>query len=341
MNFTPNTAVEAPPPSRLAWMDVGRCIAVFAVIAIHGGGIFMNDLSSPAFYLAHFLNGFSRFCVPIFFMFSGYLLCGKPIRHPGPYVRRKIGRLVAAYIFAAVVYFLYYRFYEHADMLKRLPLFFAGAADFHLWFIPALASTFFFLPLFARLTEEDKGYVFAFICAAFLLQAAAQSFSNFTGGPLLWGIETGFGVPYFLLGFCVSSVIKLRRRSCLLVFVLASVVISGAKIVSTRTGYSFPGAYAEGFFGIPVLIQSIAFFLLIKDLSLSPNVAKVVSKIADLVFGIYILHHLFLIFTIDALNHLGRFNNIIMLIVSMISAFALSAACTFALKKVHWMAKIL
>ena len=68
---------QAPPPTRTAWMDAARVVAIVAVVLIHvlaptveGRGV---AVGSAPWWVADVLNSANRWCVPVFLMISGAL----------------------------------------------------------------------------------------------------------------------------------------------------------------------------------------------------------------------------------------------------------------------------
>lgn len=318
--------------SRLDWIDLGRCIAAFCVIAIHVSGVFAKNVTSPPFYLANLIDGFSRFCVPVFFMFSGYILCGRTVRDPTRYVRLKTWRLLNAYLLASAVYYIFDRWYQHEDMSAWPARFLEGQAHFHLWFIPALICVYFFVPLFMRIKPEDKKYVAVFVVVSFAIINYSAILRTSTGAQTVFSTIAEIGPLYFLAGYCADAVCRGSRAVYAVIFIASSILIGVADIAIAAHGMRFPGMEPGSYAGILVFLQSVSFFMLIRGLEIHGAASQAVRKIAPLTFGIYIFHHAFMIFIFDFLYH-EWFGHMQVVLITIPVDFIIAAIFTAALKK--------
>lgn len=332
---------ELTARNRLAWMDLGRCIAALAVISIHVSGVFANDPKASAFYFANIVDGFSRFCVPVFFMFSGHLLCGKTTNKPISYTYTKAKRLFQAYLLASAVSYIFDRFYQHLDMQEWPINFVAGQAHFHLRFIPALIGVYFFHPLFMRIKGEDKKYVAIFVALCVLLSNMSSILYALHGVQGNFVILGATGPIYFLMGFFAYDVLNISRRTCLLIFLSTSLTIGCADIALATHVIKIPGAAPGSYTGPLVFLQSAAFFLMIANLQIRESWQQPIKNIAALSFGIYIFHHAFMIFMLDALNHLGGMSQSKIIVLTIPSTYILAGLTTMLVKRIPLLARIL
>ncbi len=322
-------------------MDLGRCIAAICVIAIHVSGVFCKDSSASAFYLANIVNGFSRFSVPAFFMFSGYLLCGRPTLKPTSYVFSKVVGLVKVYLFASLAYYLFDRFYQRQDM-KSWPVdFLAGHAHFHLWFIPALIAVYFFYPLFMRILDEDKKYVFVFVVVSIILINLSGVMVVATNSGTSFQVESSLGPLYFLLGFCADSIFRFSKKICWFIFLAASFAIAAISTLMAARAVDIPLLDPGLYTGVLVFTQALAFFMMIKDVKIQATFLPLLSRVAKLILGIYIFHHAFMVFVFDALNHIGGFSQSEIVILAIPLVFLFSALFTAAIRKINFFSSFL
>lgn len=330
----------AATESRLEWLDLGRCIAALCVIAIHVSGVFCKEVTSPPFYAANFIDGFSRFCVPVFFMFSGYILCGRTIKEPTRYVFSKNWRLLKAYALAAAIYYAFDRWYQHLDMSAWPARLLEGQAHFHLWFIPALICVYFFVPIFMRIRSEDKKYIAVFVLVSFAIINYSAIMRTSIGAQPIFSTMTEIGPLYFLAGYCADALCKCRRAIYLAVFVASSLAIGVADIAIAQHQFKFPGVEPGSYAGVFVLLQSVSFFMLLKDIRLNGRAADLVRKTAGLTFGIYIFHHAFMIFIFDTLYHSG-FGHMQVMLMTIPIAFVVAGIFTAMVKQIPAIGRVL
>ena len=133
-------------------IDLLRIIAIFAVIIIHTTTktIQAVDNNLQAVPWALFLNQFTRFAVPIFFLISGFVL---ELSSPGEinywrYLKKRLSRIFIPYLaWSAVYYFLIYP----GNTQNFFRILVTGGASYQLYFIPALLIFYLIFPILHRL----------------------------------------------------------------------------------------------------------------------------------------------------------------------------------------------
>lgn len=158
---------------RLAGIDLGRGIAIFAVILVHAD----EGLSSiPKIW--EFCLNFADFAVPFFLATSFWLAVGKiHLRHQAGWLKPRITKLALSYLIWSLIYLVYkigkYTLAGESDRWQRLisdpiAIVFEGNAAFHLYFLPLLISgtiMLCFLPLRLLLSPRLKLIVAAIVVA--------------------------------------------------------------------------------------------------------------------------------------------------------------------------------
>lgn len=187
-------------------LDAMRAVAILAVVMIHTTSrtleFFHYDLYRFPFTL--FLNQFSRFAVPLFFLISGFVL---ELNHEGgesywQYLKRRANRIIIPYIFwSAVYYFLFYR--SDPDSFIRALL--TGSASYQLYFIPSLIVLYLFFPLFHRFYKYIANkWIFALfgIAEVFILHRAYVYKDIFIPFPIAVAL---FNYYVFFVGMVASQ----------------------------------------------------------------------------------------------------------------------------------------
>jgi surface polysaccharide O-acyltransferase-like enzyme len=321
-------------------MDFGRCLCALCVIAIHVSGVFEGGRNDASFYVAHIIDGCSRFSVPAFFMFSGYVLCGKTVDDPIGYVKSKVFRLIAVYLLVSMFYYIFDKFYQKLNMTGWFFNFIAGHSHFHLWFIGAMIGVYAFYPIFMRIREVDKKYISLFAIASIVLVNYGRFLNIGVGVNSDFSMETAIGPLYFLLGFCADYIFRFNRRICFVVFLMSGLLIALADII-VPVGLGNRGLQFGSYDGVLVFIQSLSFFVLVKGLKFTPRLTSILRLSTAAVFGIYLFHHAFMVVTMDVLNRIGGISQVGIIVLTIPIVFVSAGIFTTLIRKVPMFASIL
>jgi surface polysaccharide O-acyltransferase-like enzyme len=182
--------VKPSRPAADRTIDALRAVFVSAVVLIH---VYDPALLHPARYSPgeHFLLAcyqvLTRVSVPGFVLLSGLLLVGSQEQRAlrwGAFVRRRVGRVLPAYLVWSAVYALRAGLRWPQAVESAL----TGTACYHLFFVPAILHLYLVFPLLRRLLARWSGSVRAALGACVLALALA---------PL---VERGYGWARAALG---------------------------------------------------------------------------------------------------------------------------------------------
>lgn len=299
--------------TRIYWLDLIRATSIFLVILIHVSSPLLNDwddLSLFDWMAGNTYDSFARFCVPLLFMVSGYLLLNRQESIRSFYINRV--RKVALPLLAwSVIYLLWrndYSSYTFFNAIKALiKAILIQPAFFHLWFLYALLTIYLFVPLmrvFVHSANEETLWYFVFIWFVFgPLLDLAQYFMGFE-----IAVDLGFIVRYigyFYLGYVLGRLSFTRwvAASAALVFI-ASVIFT---VIATYQLSAEHGDYVD-FYHVylrpNIVLMSASAFICLKVLgekisahSLTP--IKWIRAVSDASFGIYLIHVIILTFLQD------------------------------------------
>lgn len=146
-------------------IDAMRAIAILAVVMIHTSSRALEsvhfDLNGNLFAL--FLNQFSRFTVPLFFLISGFVLELNYDEKAGfwEYLKKRFNRILIPYLFwGSIYYFLVYS--TNPDTFLTAIL--TGSASYQLYFIPALLVFYVLFPLLHKMYRYiSNGWILSFL----------------------------------------------------------------------------------------------------------------------------------------------------------------------------------
>lgn len=334
--------------SRRYWADALRVAASFMVVVIHvcGVGWYSIESSGAQWWTVNILDSLCRCSVPLFFMLSGALQLNR--QPDGRHIAQKALRLMLLWAIASGIYA-----FKNEDALVLLthPIYFLQVlikSHYHLWFLRTMACVYLLIPVLKALVSYDSGKWAPWYLAVFFLFGIVRPSMNFV--PIeheLWQALSGVMVPelcqysgYFVLGwYLANSEKKADKRICIAAFMLATAVIAVGTHLWSLTGESNDERMYT-YMGLPVFIQAVFAFLLAKQLKPGKG-EKIVEFLAPLTLGIYLIHPA----AMDFLAGMGISVFVMhrLLSVPLVASlsFAFSAACTWLLRKIPMMKKLL
>ena len=128
---------------RLAWADLLRCAALFAVVLLHVSGARLADVpvDSGAFQVLNVYDGLTHWCVPVFVMLSGAFLLDPKHSLPLP---KLLFRHILRIFTALAVWGAVYAVANHLEqggawtwpgVREALWQALRGHTHYHLWFL--------------------------------------------------------------------------------------------------------------------------------------------------------------------------------------------------------------
>lgn len=275
-------------------IDTLRTLAASLVIILHVTAAAVNKgmeshTYDTAFWIANIFNSFSRICVPLFVLISGRFLLGKPETFKEFYQKRST-RILWPLVTWSVVYVLYlivgnYVLNGTVEIGSILWDTITGRPFYHLWYLFMLTGLYFITPVINYCLPHVSKKNLWFVALGFIiLSILLYSYDKITGNKqffMIWFIQY---LGYFLMGFLMKEKLNISSLLLLGIYIVSSVSIA---ILTYFTAKNFNSLY---FYAYPtpfVILGSISIYLLFSQLSLSQNV---LSKIAPLTLGIYVIH---------------------------------------------------
>lgn len=347
--------------------DIVRVLAIVAVVVIHVSSQFLNRpeyFGSFSWWLSNVIDSFSRVAVPIFIMLSGMLLLDEQKKYTvSVFLKKRFVRVLIPLVVWSVIYILWRIFWlDHTfTPYSLLKLLLKDSAYYHLYFLYIIFGLYLVTPMI-------RIYV-TYASRRNLLYALVLTFV----GSLLW---TGLNfflpsvrsspnaltffvpyVPYFIAGYYLKNVSVSEAKQKLLWFaylVLGMVTALGnfwyMKVVGWTSvpmrGSRFDRYFFEHF-SPTVVVMSLIIFVLLINLPRwitwlnSPLSVRIVRHLSSLVFGIYLIHLIFLDI-IDRYIDPLRFGHIDMvlwlaMVCKIILVFTLSYISVLVLRKIPGM----
>jgi surface polysaccharide O-acyltransferase-like enzyme len=271
------------------------------MVAVNGS---RTPEGSAAWWAANVLNSASRWCVPVFLMVSGALLLDpRRIERPRDFYRRRMSRVVVPLAVWTAVYLVFRAAYLREDITAEGAArdVAAGTPFLQLYFLYVLLGLYLltpFLKLVLRHTTRRMQLGFAGVLLGLgVLDQVVASFAEAGGA----NVATRF-LPfagYFVLGWVLRD-ITLDRRGLRLastgfvLSVMATVALVG--LLVRLDGWGDSGRYLYGFLSPPVVVMSVAAFVLLRAAGRRwvPDSGGRTTRLSALTFGVYLVHPLVL-----------------------------------------------
>lgn len=342
---------------RKIWIDILKLVALMGVITIHVVSERWRTVLPDSFdgIILNFLNGISRFCVPIFVMCSGCFFCNPERKQLLEKLYKKYCfRLLLAYLFFSMFYALYpavfqMRSGETVEIGKIISDVYEGA--YHLWYIPMLLGLYILVPVF-RCIVTDKNVTRYLVSLLFVLsillptleQYAHINFFSLLCAKLDYNDSIKYSV-YFILGYvldqqCCSQ--NSRKIIYILGIIGTIITIVGNQLISHDSGKMTEMMFS--YLSLNVFFSSIALFIYFRRriafTKMPDTIKKFVEKTSSFVFGIYLVHP----FVINIMLKIGfmkeNFSAMITPVLVII-VFGVSYLLTQILKKIPLLKEIL
>ena len=289
------------------WVDALRFVSVLLVITIHVSAPILfewKNLSYRSFMIGNLYDSFSRVCVPLFFMLSGYLLLSKQ-ESKRDFYRKRLRKILIPFVAWSFLYLLWDGYYSEGgysfvffvkslfyEMVRRPT---AG----HLWFFYALISIYLIVPILRRfVSAASTSDLWYLVGLWFISEPVLFSFEKFSGIDIRnhFAFLLGY-LGYFLLGYILSRH-NYTRKQVIFFFVLY-VFLSAETAILTRD-LSFEKdrlfLYFYGDFTPNIVLMSASFFILFRywaqneGFLLPPRISSLLKVLGQTSFGVYLIH---------------------------------------------------
>ena len=324
--------------ARSIWIDNARAVACVMVIALHAAAPFLyqiDSISSSEWMFANIIDSFSRACVPIFFMISGYFF----LANAAP-TKKHFIRIASALVFYSVVALAYRWAIGHDLGLKNLIMIAVSPAFYHLWFFYAIITVYLLMSV-VRLREGGAWTMATIIAAMLVLNPSIFEFPALLGrafdvpSPGFLDGNIVYYLGYACIGACFRQVRLNPRIPYLGLFLLSlyfasSLGIAAATFSKSADVSSFVGTFYE-YSSSLVILQSISLFGAIHQSRSVWPLSQVVSALSLPIYGLHAI-------ILDAQFGLGILNSdvsaIVAIPVSFLATLLISTMFAFAIRRV-------
>lgn len=332
-------------------LDLLRIVALAAVMLMHSSADNAIPPATPfgGAVLRAVWAGVT-WCVPCFVMISGRFFLDPARRIDVCRIWTKyIPRIAAAFAVWSVVYVLFYRFALARPMGLREMLSQALSGAYHMWYLFLIAGLYMVAPLLRPIAADRR--LSAYFLLLFLLMSALTGY-----GPHLprvgWAISQALESAhiqlvlgysgYFLLGWVLAGG-TLSRRAERLLYIAGLLCFAftclAPSLLPIPEGES--PLFYQMYLKPNVILEAAALYAFfarrVPRVPASPRARRVIRLLAELNFGMYLSHVLFLELLAPCVPGVSVF---LWLPAQVLITFAASAVLTWLLRRVSALRRI-
>lgn len=337
----------------IVFIEFLRILSSFLVIVNHtNSDIFLARFPGPVWFISVTYFYVCRIAVPVFVIIAGYLMLNRQ------YSYRKtlslIFRILSCLVLFSGVYYLYYRYTGEVPGIN--PKFFIRwiirePITNAFWYLYMYLGLLVMLPFLQKLVstmEQRDFHIFFLISGAFygVLPIIQHYYPEFT-------LSGYFDISLFGGYVCLMLVGCYIRRYCSVsgrqsaIALIGFCLITAGNVLLTYWEYLRNDGSDYLFYGDnslpPLVAASIAVFIAAQGISFRPKTAARITALGSLTFGIYLLADLFLYLLHPVYNALilREYPILLCVLIYELSIFFAGATCTWVLKKLPVLRKVL
>lgn len=346
-------------------LDIIRIAALFFVILVHCVEINwdlslsgMSQLSTPMQIFTIVLYSIGRLSVPLFLFLTGYLMFGRNYKAAEilPFYKKRVVRLLIATELWIVIYYMFYIAMGWSDfslitLIKQMVFLNSSILAPHMWYMPMIIGIYLFIPFISKALQIITGKVAVIILAIasfylFIIPTinpllAASSIDTLSSRLDMSYVGGIYGV-YMLVGYLCKKYWNTIKRKLSNVKLLVTFFISFACIVVVHyvVVVVLKYRYSTWYDSLWVLVASASLFMLLLRLLSGIKGSFMVEYISKSVFGIYLIHYLFIYIINVYINKMLINSTILGFVLLMAVTIVLSGLMCFIAKKYKWMGKV-
>lgn len=286
---------------KIASINILKIIASMMVITIHVSAINFPKIGSEQWVDSNIYNSFSRVCVPLFFMISGYFLISRG-SEISTFYRKRLPRIATPLIFWSAFFYAFNHLYFGAELYNPLQMLIKPAST-HLWFLYAMLGMYLVCPFISKIyvnSENSERLVFmAFWFFTSSLLPTINSYFGMTINSGLFQLTSIYGyIGFFFVGAWIKDnqrdINNLSKVALISIYVLGSL----CTMMLTETSSINSGKPSTLFYSYlsPFVVMSsvAAFYLFVTFNALSKPMEWVGELFSRFSLGVYCVHTVFI-----------------------------------------------
>lgn len=325
--------------SREYSFDILRVVAMVMVITIHVSNVYSRSfgiISNKSFFVSLIFNTFSRVSVPIFLMISGALLLNREFNLK-KYLKR-LFKFIILIVVWDIIYLVWEYLYLGVTYNNLYKLIFEPYRA-HLWFLYTILILYAIQPILRKILLKSNNIIKVLLLVIWILFSTGSMISH-----TLAQYFTLFSyIGFFVLGKYLYDYVKskdLRKYNILLIITMIicftiSIILNYKSSIKYNMFYNLYFAYRTPF----IIISSFVFYTLIISNYRKDDLNKLIMKLSDLSFGVYLIHGIFLDITVKKFLY-PSINSLIGIPIFTIIIFICSIVSVYILKKIKFINNI-
>ena len=295
--------------TNIQWLDTLRTLAIVGVVIIHVSSPLVNmtyGKNMHFWWIGNVVDSAVRFVVPLFLMLSGATLLGKECKL-SEFYKRRFTRVLIPFLFWMVAYWVYrwlllYPKQQPHDFQGIVQwatnLFLLEGVSKHFWYIYMILFLYLFVPFLGKGLQKLNLSVISSVLLVWVVLTVAcksiplnmYSWSGDYGSKLLgYVLYSGYMVlGYYLVKLPVCT--AKTRFSAALIFLLTVAVSAFFTYLFSKNNHKLD-LTMYSYLGVNTIIQSIAIFMLVKDLTVeNRHLYQTFETVSKYSYGIYLVH---------------------------------------------------
>ena len=335
--------------------DILKCMAIIMVVLIHivSGDLYeYGKISQNSWMIANIVNSFSRICVPIFVMVSGFFLLKKD-EDLKIFFKKRFAKIIPKFFVYSIIFFIFAIIFKDVKDSEVLSIFFRkstyksiififlqkksyhnffsnffqGKIYYHLWYIYMILSLYLITPFLrkvvAKIDRKSVDYlvyiwIFFIIFIPFLDIIFKKNIKIYS--------PAGQYIGYFLIGYLLAekplNIKKWKQTMFFFLVIFSNIFLSF--IFTKSNGKLFD--YFYNYHSMGVFVASVLFYNFFVNIfkveKVSEGVKKVVKSVGNKTFDIYLIHPIFLFFCEKILK--SRMNYFLYIVIVFFLSFFMS-----------------
>lgn len=339
--------------TRLSMARVLACLGIVTLHTVFAANEYFADTVTPTENLvSRCVENNMMWAVPVFLMVTGVLQL-EPARELT--LRKLYGKYVARIAAALIVFSLVFRLFDiimDGEKFSIIAWFGVAFTELitghgwgHLWYLYLLIGIYVLLPFYRVVIRHCSDRELRYLALVYILFMSVIPAIEGFGVNINFYISESLIYPlYLLLGYRIyNERLRLGRGHVIAIFAGSTLLIVLLNILKYARELDVPSVWF-GYSSPLVIMQAAGCFALICKAAMDAggSLARIINSIDGLTFGIYLISMLFvrLIFKYMKFNPYDG-PAVILLAVSVIAIFAVSAVVTALLKRIPGCRKIL
>jgi len=295
----------------IPYLDTFRAIATFGVIVIHVAtpALKMNfGKNDEYWWVANVVDSAVRFAVPLFLMLTGATMLPRNNYPLKGFYKKRLMRVLLPFMFWMVVYWVFrwaelrssQQPHDIAGIIRWAgQLFVNEGISKHFWYFYMILVVYLFVPFLGRVLGRLSmnavlSFLIIWVVVSFLLRNVPMNMYGWSVDALPskllgWVLHSG----YLVLGYFLVQYIPVTSRTRW----IWGTLFVGSIVSSSVLTYFFSQASRSldlsmyGYLKPNTMLQSVAFFLLLKDTELkNKSLLFIQQLVCNYSYGIYLAH---------------------------------------------------